>query len=221
MTMRLSMSSFTGTARTLVAVGTVEAEAMLTTVRAAAPRSGRCSAWSEISGRTGLGGSLVTGLVVGAAPSPPEPVASTVAPSASARGDGFCLARWLSLRCSAGACVRGGDADPAARSLACFSARSAFSASTVVACSSAGVDAALPDLPPVLSPVLSSALSPGLPALSFSDLSAPVLPVLPVLPVFSVVRPDPPSAPSPSGSVSVRWRKKSSQACSTDAGSCW
>ncbi len=39
MTIRLSMSSLAGTARTLVAVGTVRLAAMFCTVRAAAPRS--------------------------------------------------------------------------------------------------------------------------------------------------------------------------------------
>ena len=37
MTMRLSQSSFTGTERTLVAVGTVRLASMLATVRAGAP----------------------------------------------------------------------------------------------------------------------------------------------------------------------------------------
>src|SRR5438067_13232974 len=39
-TMRLSTSSFAGTARTLVAVGTVSDWSMLATIRAAMPRSG-------------------------------------------------------------------------------------------------------------------------------------------------------------------------------------
>ena len=39
MTMRLSMSSLAGTARTLVAVGTLRLAAMFCAVRAAAPRS--------------------------------------------------------------------------------------------------------------------------------------------------------------------------------------
>jgi hypothetical protein len=39
MTMRLSTSSFAGTARTLVAVGTASDASMLRAVRAAAPRS--------------------------------------------------------------------------------------------------------------------------------------------------------------------------------------
>src|SRR2546423_14848633 len=39
-TMRLSASSFAGTARTLVAVGTVSDWSMLATMRAATPRSG-------------------------------------------------------------------------------------------------------------------------------------------------------------------------------------
>ncbi len=39
MTMRLSHSSFTGTERTLVAVGTVRLASMLATVRAGAPFS--------------------------------------------------------------------------------------------------------------------------------------------------------------------------------------
>ncbi len=43
MTVRLSKSSLTGTARTLVAVGTVRLVSMFWTVRAAAPRSGTFS----------------------------------------------------------------------------------------------------------------------------------------------------------------------------------
>src|SRR5688500_13308663 len=42
MTMRLSASSFAGTARTLVAVGTVSETFMFLTTAAAAPRSGDC-----------------------------------------------------------------------------------------------------------------------------------------------------------------------------------
>src|SRR5262249_46486452 len=44
MTMRLSMSSFAGMERTLVAVGTVRLAAMFVAVRADAPRSRRTSA---------------------------------------------------------------------------------------------------------------------------------------------------------------------------------
>src|SRR5919106_5667049 len=43
MTMRLSISSLAGTARTLVAVGTWRLVSMLVTTRAAAPRSFSCS----------------------------------------------------------------------------------------------------------------------------------------------------------------------------------
>ena len=50
MTMRLSISSLAGTARTLVAVGTARLAAMLAAVRAAAPRS-RISAAPGTAGR--------------------------------------------------------------------------------------------------------------------------------------------------------------------------
>ena len=59
MTTRLSMSSLAGTARTLVAVGTVSDVSMLVTVRALAPRSGLTSSWLTASvclGRLGLAG---------------------------------------------------------------------------------------------------------------------------------------------------------------------
>ena len=46
MTMRLSMSSFAGTARTDVAVGTSSEDSMLVTTRAAAPRRGVCTSSS-------------------------------------------------------------------------------------------------------------------------------------------------------------------------------
>jgi hypothetical protein len=93
MTIRLSISSLTGTDRTLVAVGTSSLAAMFVTVRAAAPRSGACSVSSEISGTTGLGGSLVTGRMSRSARSRPPPLALSVAPSASARGEGERSAR--------------------------------------------------------------------------------------------------------------------------------
>ena len=108
MTMRLSMSSLTGTVRTLVAVGTSRLASMFVTVRAAAPRSGACSGSSEISGWAGFGASLVTGDVGAGEVAGAVPRAATVAPSASARGAGDCSARWLSVRCSAGEVVRGG-----------------------------------------------------------------------------------------------------------------
>src|SRR5258706_176282 len=44
--MRLSTKSFAGTARTLVAVGTVRLAAMFAAVRAAAPRSRTWAAWA-------------------------------------------------------------------------------------------------------------------------------------------------------------------------------
>ena len=63
MTIRLSISSFAGTARTLVAVGTVRLAAMFCAVRAAAPRSLLSSAslgggavgaaWEGCAGGTG------------------------------------------------------------------------------------------------------------------------------------------------------------------------
>src|SRR5271170_7770420 len=55
MTIRLSMSSFAGTTRTLVAVGTLRLAAMFCAVRAAAPRSLLRSA-SLGGGATGLVG---------------------------------------------------------------------------------------------------------------------------------------------------------------------
>src|SRR4051812_42004823 len=63
MTTRLSMSSLAGTARTLVAVGTVRLASMLATVRAAAPFSGRLDAPSEAGAGVGVGGGMT---VVGA-----------------------------------------------------------------------------------------------------------------------------------------------------------
>ena len=68
MTMRLSMSSLAGTARTLVAVGTVRLAAMFWAVRAAAPRSLLRSA-SEGGGATAgwLGLLGVVGVLAGGA----------------------------------------------------------------------------------------------------------------------------------------------------------
>src|SRR4051794_40622343 len=56
MTMRLSASSLAGTARTLVAVGTVSERFMFLTTAAAAPRSGDCS-----PAATGAAGVLAAG----------------------------------------------------------------------------------------------------------------------------------------------------------------
>src|ERR1700760_3532762 len=65
MTMRLSASSFAGTARTLVAVGTVSEAFMFLTTLAAAPRSG--VEWGPAgAGGGGLGGAAA-GLAAGAA----------------------------------------------------------------------------------------------------------------------------------------------------------
>ncbi len=64
--MRLSISSLTGRARTLVAVGTVRLTSMFATVRAAAPRRIRCSGpacGSSPAERTG--GSLGSGARTG------------------------------------------------------------------------------------------------------------------------------------------------------------
>src|SRR5262245_13509344 len=66
MTIRLSISSLTGTERTLVAVGTVSEASMLIAVRAAAPRRRTCSTSvvdDDRSERTGW--SLGTGRAVG------------------------------------------------------------------------------------------------------------------------------------------------------------
>src|SRR5690348_6895089 len=76
MTMRLSMSSLAGTARTLVAVGTARLAAMFCAVRAAAPRSlvssascgsGAAGAWGWLTGWGWLVGWLTVG-ALGAAP---------------------------------------------------------------------------------------------------------------------------------------------------------
>src|SRR3954465_7897083 len=56
MTMRLSASSLAGTARTLVAVGTVSETFMFLTTAAAAPRSGDC-----VPLATGAAGALAAG----------------------------------------------------------------------------------------------------------------------------------------------------------------
>src|SRR5579875_1249316 len=80
MTTRLSMSSFAGTARTLVAVGTVRLASMLATTRAAAPRNGwvgtscggvgAAGCFAAAGGEAlvaGLAAGLVDGLVAGCA----------------------------------------------------------------------------------------------------------------------------------------------------------
>src|SRR6476469_7742963 len=64
MTVRLSMSSFTGTERTLVAVGTLRLTSMFCTVRAGAPRSTVRVGSSTASGLAAGSGSLGTGEVV-------------------------------------------------------------------------------------------------------------------------------------------------------------
>src|SRR5215472_1062189 len=64
MTMRLSMSSLAGTARTLVAVGTVRLAAMFVAVRADAPRSLTTSA-SGTGGAVAGAGPAVGWAVVG------------------------------------------------------------------------------------------------------------------------------------------------------------
>ncbi len=67
MTVRLSMSSFTGTDRTLVAVGTERLTSMFCTVRAGAPRSVVSSGSSLASAGAGFSGSLGTGAAAGSA----------------------------------------------------------------------------------------------------------------------------------------------------------
>ena len=64
MTMRLSHSSFTGTERTEVAVGTDRESFMLATVRAGAPRSTVYVGWSADPDRSDASFSLGTGEVV-------------------------------------------------------------------------------------------------------------------------------------------------------------
>src|SRR5829696_1142057 len=62
MTMRLSASSFAGTARTLVAVGTWSEASMFWAMRAAAPRSGiRSTSASEAAAGAGLTGAGLAG----------------------------------------------------------------------------------------------------------------------------------------------------------------
>src|SRR3954469_12898494 len=61
MTMRLSASSLAGTARTLVAVGTVSETFMFLTTAADAPRSGDCL--PAAMGVAGLGAAATAGLV--------------------------------------------------------------------------------------------------------------------------------------------------------------
>src|SRR5215217_3136164 len=64
MTMRLSASSFAGTARTLVAVGTVSETFMFLTTLAAAPRSGDCV--PAATGAAALAAGFSAGLAAGA-----------------------------------------------------------------------------------------------------------------------------------------------------------
>src|SRR5687767_1221159 len=68
MTMRLSASSLAGTARTLVAVGTVSETFMFLTTLAAAPRSGDClpAATGVAAGAFAAGLSAVLGAGAGA-----------------------------------------------------------------------------------------------------------------------------------------------------------
>src|SRR6185437_12525181 len=66
MTMRLSISSLAGTARTLVAVGTWRLASMLVTTRADAPRNGRTSV-SSLALAAGLAAGLVAGCAAGCA----------------------------------------------------------------------------------------------------------------------------------------------------------
>src|SRR5215207_4493867 len=68
MTMRLSASSFAGTARTLVAVGTCSDASMLVTIRAAAPRSGveRWPSLGAVLAGAAFGAGAAAGLAAGA-----------------------------------------------------------------------------------------------------------------------------------------------------------
>src|SRR4028118_1462146 len=101
MTMRLSMSSLAGIARTLVAVGTPRLDSMLVTTRADAPRSGSTS--SSTSGADagaaaggdglGVGVELIrgTGAVVTRAPAahaPPAPGGGRAPPGPGVPGRG-------------------------------------------------------------------------------------------------------------------------------------
>ena len=93
MTMRLSMSSFAGTARTEVAVGTSSEDSMLVTTRALAPRMGVCVA--SLSGPDALGASASRGLGV-----------------MDAAGSGRVLGVSLAVGAGAGAAVAGGGRRP-------------------------------------------------------------------------------------------------------------
>src|SRR6476661_8919476 len=79
MTTRLSIRSLAGTARTLVAVGTVSDDSMLVTVRALAPRSGLTSSW--LTGPVDLGacGSRGLGCSLAAAASLSSGLSATAA----------------------------------------------------------------------------------------------------------------------------------------------
>src|SRR3954453_15122466 len=68
MTMRLSARSFAGTARTLVAVGTVSETFMFLTTLAAAPRRGDC-----VPAATGGAAVLAAGVAAGLAPGAVSP----------------------------------------------------------------------------------------------------------------------------------------------------
>src|SRR5215468_7410871 len=63
--MRLSLSSLAGMDRTLVAVGTVRLAAMLSAVRAAAPRSRSWVPWAAVAGPAALAGPVGVPWLVG------------------------------------------------------------------------------------------------------------------------------------------------------------
>ncbi len=91
-TVRLSMSSLAGTARTEVAVGTVRLVSMLSTTRAAAPRSGMVSISSATRAAASTAG---TAAGAGAAAGAAQPAAV----GAAAAGVG--AARWSCRRSTA------------------------------------------------------------------------------------------------------------------------
>src|SRR5690242_20506433 len=92
MTMRLSQSSFTGTDRTEVAVGTLRESSMLATVRAGAPRSTVYVGWSVAAAGAGRSFSLGTGRSVPLAGS-----AALVSGRGVARGAGTGLAAGVAV----------------------------------------------------------------------------------------------------------------------------
>src|SRR2546430_6576746 len=83
--MRLSASSLAGTARTLVAVGTVSDSSMLLTIRAATPRRMVTFAPAGTVVDAGLAGTVLAGAVLTAPAAPPCAALSAAGAAAVAR----------------------------------------------------------------------------------------------------------------------------------------